>query len=238
MTHGVQSLPRLGRPGADGAVLAALLTFFDLSARLRRPSPSAAFICAWLAHWIPRSMAVGMPSARSGARQASDHRQRRVSVHGDHLGCACFPALERILGPGTCSPQRPSRHTLAVIALPRAVASRDGRVPIHRGLPWVQLLLLGFFGMTRDVAADTLSVQFSSGVSAAHRLRDQPDHLGHHRPLALPHALVPGIVIGSTLSTAGGLPCSILGGDSGAMEFAWRRTAARRRQCCYGLGIR
>ena len=158
-----------------------------------------------------------MPSARSGAVKqaiiANVGFLFMVTIWG-----AMFPALERILRTWDVFSATAGRHTLAVIALLLVLSLRERAVPIHRGLPWVRLLLLGFFGMSVTSLLTTLSVHFSSGVSAAIASATNPITSAITARLLYRMSLVPGIVIGSTLSTAGGL-LSILGGDSGAMEF-------------------
>ena len=131
---------------------------------------------------------------------------------------AMFPALERILRTWDVFSATAGRHTLAVIALLLVLSVRERAIPIHRGLPWVRLLLLGFFGMSVTSLLTTLSVHFSSGVSAAIASATNPITSAITARLLYRMPLVPGIVVGSALSTVGGL-ISILGGDSGAMEL-------------------
>ena len=131
---------------------------------------------------------------------------------------AMFPALERILQTWDVFSATAGRHTLAVIALLLVLSLRERAIPIHRGLPWVRLLLLGFFGMSVTSLLTTLSVHFSSGVSAAIASATNPITSAITARLLYRMPLVPGIIVGSALSTAGGL-ISILGGDSGAMEL-------------------
>src|SRR5262245_10873425 len=80
---------------------------------------------------------------------------------------AMFPALERILRTWDVFSATAGRHTFAAVALLAVLWVRERRIPVHRGLPWVHLLLLGFFGMSVTSLLTTLSVHFSSGVSAA-----------------------------------------------------------------------
>ncbi len=131
---------------------------------------------------------------------------------------AMFPALERILRTWDVFSATAGRHTLAVIALLAVLSIRERAIPVHRGLPWVRLLLLGFFGMSVTSLLTTLSVHFSSGVSAAIASATNPITSTITARLLYRMPLVPGIVVGSALSTAGGL-ISIFGGDSGVVEF-------------------
>ena len=147
-----------------------------------------------------------------------------------------FPALERILRTWDVFSATAGRHTLAVIALllvlshPRAARARPSRHALGAGL-----LLLGFFGMSVTSLLTTLSVRFLERRLGCHRLGDQPDHLGHHRAACSTACrLLPGIVIGSMLSTAGGL-VSIFGGDAAAMELRGGEVLARRRQCALDM---
>lgn len=131
---------------------------------------------------------------------------------------AMFPALERILRTWDVFSATAGRHTLAVIALLIVLSIRERSIPVHRGLPWVNLLLLGFFGMSVTSLLTTLSVYFSSGVSAAITSATNPITSAITARLLHRVPLLPGIVIGSVLSTAGGL-ISILGGDGAAVEL-------------------
>jgi drug/metabolite transporter (DMT)-like permease len=131
---------------------------------------------------------------------------------------AMFPALERILRSWDVYSATAGRHTLAVIALLIVLSIRERSIPVHRGLPWVRLLLLGFFGMSVTSLLTTLSVHFSSGVSAAITSATNPITSAITARLLHRVPLLPGIVIGSVLSTAGGL-ISILGGDSAGVEL-------------------
>ncbi len=131
---------------------------------------------------------------------------------------AMFPALERILRSWDVFSATASRHTLAVIVLLIVLSIRERSIPVHRGLPWVRLLLLGFFGMSVTALLTTLSVHFSSGASAAITSATNPITSALTARLLHRVPLLPGIVIGSVVSTAGGL-ISILGGDSAAVEL-------------------
>jgi len=131
---------------------------------------------------------------------------------------AMFPALERILRTWDVFSATAGRHTLAVVTLLIVLSIRERSIPVHRGLPWVRLLLLGFFGMTVTALLTTLSVHFSSGASAAIASATNPITSALTARLLHRVPLLPGIVIGSVVSTAGGL-ISILGGDSAAVEL-------------------
>src|SRR6185312_9256875 len=110
------------------------------------------------------------------------------------------------------------RHTLAVIALFVVLSIRERSIPVHRGLPWARLLLLGFLGMSVTSLMTTLAVHFTSGVSSAITFATNPITSAITARLLHRVPLLPGIIIGSVLSTAGGL-VSILGDDSGAVEL-------------------
>jgi drug/metabolite transporter (DMT)-like permease len=131
---------------------------------------------------------------------------------------AMFPALERILQTWDVLSATAGRHTLAVIALLVVLSIRERTMPVHRGLPWVRLLLLGFFGMSVTSLLTTLSVHYSSGASAAITSATNPITSAITARLLHRVPLLPGIVIGSALSTAGGL-ISIFGGDSAGVEL-------------------
>src|SRR5215468_3689335 len=130
---------------------------------------------------------------------------------------AMFPALERVLRTWDVYSATAGRHTLAVVTLLIVLSIRDRRIPVHRGLPWVRLLLLGFFGMSVTSLLTTLSVHLSSGVSAAIASASNPITSAITARLLQRIPLLPGIVIGSVLSTAGGL-ISILG-NGGAVQL-------------------
>src|SRR5262249_6945882 len=118
---------------------------------------------------------------------------------------AMFPALERVLRTWDVYSATAGRHTLAVVTLLIVLSIRERRIPVHRGLPWVRLLLLGFFGMSITSLLTTLSVNLSSGVSAAIASASNPITSAITARLLQRIPLLPGIVIGSVLSTAGGL---------------------------------
>src|SRR5215470_43458 len=131
---------------------------------------------------------------------------------------AMFPALERILKTWDVFSATAGRHTLAVIALLAVLSIRERRIPVHRRLPWLRLLLLGFFGMSVTSLLTTLSVYFSSGASAAIASATNPITSALTARLLHRVPLLPGIVIGSVLSTAGGL-IAILGDNSGGVDL-------------------
>jgi drug/metabolite transporter (DMT)-like permease len=131
---------------------------------------------------------------------------------------AMFPALERILRTWDVFSATAGRHTLAVIALLVVLSIRERRIPVHRGLPWIRLLLLGFFGMSVTSLLTTLSVYFSSGASAAIASATNPITSAITARLLHRVPLLPGIIIGSVLSTAGGL-IAILGDDGAAVDL-------------------
>jgi drug/metabolite transporter (DMT)-like permease len=131
---------------------------------------------------------------------------------------AMFPALERILRTWDAFSATAGRHTLAVIALLIVLSVRERAIPVQRRMPWVRLLLLGFFGMTVTSLLTTLSVQLSSGASAAIASATNPITSAITARVLHRVPLIPGIVVGSVLSTAGGL-IAILGDDNGAMEL-------------------
>jgi len=131
---------------------------------------------------------------------------------------AMFPALESVLRTWDVYSATAGRHTLAVIALFVVLSIRERSIPVHRGLPWARLLLLGFLGMSVTSLMTTLAVHFTSGVSSAITFATNPITSAITARLLHRVPLLPGIIIGSVLSTAGGL-ISILGGDSGAVEL-------------------
>jgi drug/metabolite transporter (DMT)-like permease len=77
----------------------------------------------------------------------------------------------------------------------------------------VRLLLLGFLGMSVTSLLTTLAVYLSSGVSAAIASATNPITSAATARLLHRVPMLPGIIIGSVLSTAGGL-ISILGDDT------------------------
>jgi len=131
---------------------------------------------------------------------------------------AMFPALERILRTWDVYSATAGRHTLAVMALLIVLSLRERRIPMNRKMPWARLLLLGFLGMSVTSLLTTLAVHFSSGVSAAIASATNPITSAITARLLHRVPLLPGIIIGSLLSTAGGL-VSILGGDGAGVEL-------------------
>ena len=123
---------------------------------------------------------------------------------------AMFPALERILQTWDVYSATAGRHTLAVIAMLLVLSIRERGIPMNLGMPWGRLLLLGFIGMSLTSLMTSFAVHFSSGVSAAITSATNPITSAITARLLFRLPLLPGIVIGSVLSTAGGL-ISILG---------------------------
>src|SRR6185312_8141724 len=153
------------RLGADGAVLAAADLLRSLGGlccrrhrlvdlRLARPLDTAE-------HVGPHMSLTKAPAVRQ-AIVANLGFLVMVTIWG-----AMFPALERILQTWDVFSATAGRHTLAVIALLIVLSVRERCIPVHRKLPWIRLLLLGFFGMSVTSLLTTLAVHFSSGVSAA-----------------------------------------------------------------------
>jgi drug/metabolite transporter (DMT)-like permease len=70
-------------------------------------------------------------------------------------------------------------------------------------MPWGKLLLLGFFGMSLTSLMMTLSIELSSGVSAAIASATNPISSAVTARLLHRVPLLPGIVLGAVLSTAG-----------------------------------
>lgn len=131
---------------------------------------------------------------------------------------AMFPALERILQSWDVLSATAGRHTVAVLVLLVALSVRERGMPVRGRLPWARLFLLGFFGMTVTSLLTTFSVQLSSGVSAAIASATNPITSAITARLLYRVPLLPGIVIGSALSSVGGL-VSAFGGSGTAMEF-------------------
>jgi len=106
-----------------------------------------------------------------------------------------------------------------VITLLIVLSLRERRIPVHAKLPWARLLLLGFLGMSVTSLLTTLAVYFSSGVSAAIASATNPITSAITARLLHRVPLLPGIIIGSMLSTAGGLISVLGGGEGAAMEL-------------------
>jgi drug/metabolite transporter (DMT)-like permease len=132
---------------------------------------------------------------------------------------AMFPALEFILRTWDVFSATAGRHTLAVITLLIVLSLRERRIPLHAKLPWVRLLLLGFLGMSVTSLLTTLAVYFSSGVSAAIASATNPITSAITARLLHRVPLLPGIIIGSMLSTAGGLISILAGAEGGVVEL-------------------
>ena len=135
-----------------------------------------------------------------------------------------FPLLEFLLKTWDPMSATIGRHFLAVVTLLAVLTLRERVVPIHGRLPWRHLWYLGLIGMTLSSIMTTLGVHFSSGVSAAIVAATNPITSAITARLVQRLPLMPGIIVGTVLSTAGGLIASF---DSPGMEA----TAG-------GLGIR
>jgi drug/metabolite transporter (DMT)-like permease len=77
--------------------------------------------------------------------------------------------------------------------------------PFHGRLPWRHLWLLGLIGMTISAILTTLGVHFSNGVSAAIAAATNPISSAITARVVQRLPLMPGIIVGTLLSTAGGL---------------------------------
>jgi drug/metabolite transporter (DMT)-like permease len=131
---------------------------------------------------------------------------------------AMFPAIERILATWDVFSATAGRHTVALVGLLLVMSIRERRVPVRRDMPWGRLLLLGFFGMSMTSLMMTLSIELSSGVSAAIASATNPISSAVTARLLHRVPLLPGIVLGAVLSTAGAL-VSILGGAGDAVTL-------------------
>ncbi|MGE0118389.1 MAG: DMT family transporter [Dongiaceae bacterium] len=131
---------------------------------------------------------------------------------------AMFPAIERILETWDVISATAGRHTLAVVALLLVLAIRDRGVPLRRSMPWGRLLLLGVLGMSLTSLMMTLSIELSSGVSAAIASATNPITSAVTARLLHRVPLLPGIVLGAALSTAGAL-VAIIGGAGAAVTL-------------------
>jgi drug/metabolite transporter (DMT)-like permease len=125
-----------------------------------------------------------------------------------------FPAVERVLATWDVFSATAGRHTVAFVGLFLVMSIRERRVPLRRGMPWCRLLLLGFFGMSVTSLMMTLSIDLSSGVSAAIASATNPISSAITARLLHRVPLLPGIILGALLSTAGAL-VSIFGGGGG-----------------------
>ena len=126
-----------------------------------------------------------------------------------------FPVLELLLRSWDVISATAGRHSLGVVALFAVLLLRDREFPLKPHLPWRRLLLLGLIGMTATSFMTTLAIYFSSGVSAAIVSASNPISSAITARFLIRLPLMPGIVIGTILSTVGGL-VSILGADGGA----------------------
>lgn len=129
-----------------------------------------------------------------------------------------FPVLERILETWDALSATVARHTLAVVTMLAVLALRDRRVPVHGRLPWRRLWVLGFFGMTLTSLLTSYSVYLSSGVSTAIAAATNPITSALIARLVQQAPLASGLIVGSVLSTVGGV-ISILGGQGAEMQF-------------------
>jgi drug/metabolite transporter (DMT)-like permease len=129
-----------------------------------------------------------------------------------------FPAIERILATWDVLSATAGRHTVALVGLLLVMSIHERRVPVRRDMPWGRLLLLGFFGMSVTSLMMTLSIELSSGVSAAIASATNPISSAVTARLLHRVPLLPGIILGAVLSTAGAL-VSIFGGAGAAVEL-------------------
>jgi drug/metabolite transporter (DMT)-like permease len=132
-----------------------------------------------------------------------------------------FPAIELILRGWDVISATVARHSLAVLALFAVLTIRDREFPLKRHLPWRRLMALGLIGMTATSFMTTLAIFLSSGVSAAIVSASNPITSVLIARLLIRLPLMPGIVIGTALSTAGGL-IAILGADGGGAPAEFR----------------
>ncbi len=126
-----------------------------------------------------------------------------------------FPLLEFLLKTWDPMSATIGRHFLAVVTLLAVLTLRERVVPIHGRLPWRHLWYLGLIGMTLSSIMTTLGVHFSSGVSAAIVAATNPITSAITARLVQRLPLMPGIIIGTVLSTAGGLIASFDSPDMG-----------------------
>jgi drug/metabolite transporter (DMT)-like permease len=131
---------------------------------------------------------------------------------------AMFPAIERILATWDVLSATAGRHTVALVGLLLVMSIRERDVPVRRDMPWGRLLLLGLFGMSLTSLMMTLSIELSSGVSAAIASATNPISSAVTARLLHRVPLLPGIVLGAVLSTAGAL-VSIFGSAGTAVEL-------------------
>jgi drug/metabolite transporter (DMT)-like permease len=116
-----------------------------------------------------------------------------------------FPLLEFVLKTWDPMSATIGRHLMAVITLLAAIMLLDRSFPLHGRLPWRHLWLLGLIGMTISAIMTTLGVHFSSGVSAAIVAATNPITSAITARVVQRLPLMPGIIVGTLLSTAGGL---------------------------------
>ncbi len=115
-----------------------------------------------------------------------------------------FPLLEFVLKTWDPMSATIARHFLAVVTLLAVLTLRERVVPIHGRLPWRHLLWLGLIGMTLSSIMTTLGVHLSSGVSAAIVAATNPITSAITARLVQRLPLMPGIIVGTALSTVGG----------------------------------
>jgi drug/metabolite transporter (DMT)-like permease len=116
-----------------------------------------------------------------------------------------FPLLEFVLKTWDPMSATIGRHLMAVITLLAAIMLHHREFPLHGRLPWRHLWLLGLIGMTISAILTTLGVHFSNGVSAAIAAATNPITSAITARVVQRLPLMPGIVVGTLLSTAGGL---------------------------------
>jgi drug/metabolite transporter (DMT)-like permease len=124
-----------------------------------------------------------------------------------------FPLLEFVLKTWDPMSATIGRHLTAVVTLLAAIMLRHREFPLHGRLPWRHLWLLGLIGMTISAILTTLGVHFSSGVSAAIAAATNPITSAITARVVQRLPLMPGIIVGTLLSTAGGLIATFGFGD-------------------------
>ena len=126
-----------------------------------------------------------------------------------------FPLLEFVLKTWDPMSATIGRHLMAVIALLGALILSHREFPLHPRLPWRHLWLLGLIGMSISAILTTLGVHFSNGVSAAIAAATNPISSAITARVVQRLPLMPGIIVGTLLSTAGGLVAIFgFGGDA------------------------
>jgi drug/metabolite transporter (DMT)-like permease len=125
-----------------------------------------------------------------------------------------FPLLEFVLKTWDPMSATIGRHVMAVVTLLAAIMLGHREFPLHGRLPWRHLWLLGLIGMTISAILTTLGVHFSNGVSAAIAAATNPITSAITARVVQRLPLMPGIIVGTLLSTAGGLIASFGFGGS------------------------